>query len=82
MPGSSVKEQASVYSVLNLKNAGFNSAILMNSQPVDMAALEKEFEQYLHAILREIFSASTVFSQTEFPERCRICAFRDLCRKG
>jgi len=74
--------QASVYSILNLKNNSFNSTILMNGQPVDISVLAQEFEQHLHSLLREIFSAATVFSQTEFPERCRICSFRDICRKG
>jgi CRISPR/Cas system-associated exonuclease Cas4 (RecB family) len=73
---------ASVFSILNLKDPGFNMAVRMNSQPVEISVIENEFYRHLQEVLSEIYSPATVFSQTEFPERCQYCPYQAFCRKG
>jgi hypothetical protein len=79
-PGQPI--QSLVYSILNLKNESFNSVVRMNGQPAEISAIGTEFGQHLQTVLHEIYSATTVFSQTEFPERCQNCPYKPFCRKG
>jgi len=73
--------QAVVYSVINLKNESFDPAVRMNNQAYEMPDPGSELEKYLKAVLQEIYSRETVFSQTEFTDRCVYCPYQAICRR-
>lgn len=52
------------------------------AEPVyDFARYEMEFRERLKLLLMEIFSPEIPFTQTEIPDKCTYCDFKDLCRK-
>ncbi|MDR2907939.1 MAG: PD-(D/E)XK nuclease family protein [Bacteroidales bacterium] len=49
--------------------------------PNDFIEISAELENYLTAVLREMFNPDTAFCATETSANCRYCDYLDLCRK-
>jgi hypothetical protein len=47
----------------------------------DFRLVQDEFEERLTKTIEEIFDPVVPFSQTEDPQRCRLCDFRLICRR-
>ncbi len=47
----------------------------------DFAQHEEEFRGRLKELLEEIFHPDIPFRQTEIPEKCLYCDYKDLCKK-
>jgi hypothetical protein len=70
-----------IYALRSLFNEKFNPYFTLEKSPLDFAAISDEFENQLLILLQEIFSVGTVFSQTNFTERCDICAYKTICHR-
>lgn len=73
--------QAVIYAILHFRDEKFRMTVTMEKQPVDVAVVEGELEGHLKDLLEEIFSASAVYGQTEFRERCVTCPYKAFCRR-
>ncbi len=78
-PGSPIA--ASVYSILNLKDARFNPLVRTNGRPAEISEVGDEFGSHLKNLIGEIYSSETLFSQTAFVERCKYCPYNGMCRR-
>ena len=72
---------ATIYAILKLQDETFNPVIRINKQPLRMSEVIDESGDYIKMIIRDIYSQDTVFSQTEFRERCDYCPYKGICRK-
>ena len=72
---------ATIYAILKLQDESFNPVIRINNKPLSMNEVWQETGDYLRSIVRDIYSADTIFDQTEFIERCEYCPYKGICRK-
>lgn len=72
---------ATIYAILKLQDESFNPVIRIATKPLRMNEVWGETGDYLRSIVRDIYSADTVFDQTEFTERCEYCPYKGICRK-
>lgn len=70
-----------IYALRNLFNEKFNPYFKLGNAPLDFTAIADEFESRLSALLQEIFSVGTTFSQTTFTERCTNCPYKTICHR-
>ncbi len=71
-----------IYKIDEFFNEEFSPAVYRNGQPLSYQNVAEEFTDSLTALLEEIFSADTVFDQTENLKHCRLCPYNSICRRG
>ncbi|HPF51526.1 MAG TPA: PD-(D/E)XK nuclease family protein [Draconibacterium sp.] len=73
--------QPAIYSLRKLFDKSFDPEIKMDKQAVDFNEIEVDFEAELNALVSEIYSPDTVFTQTAYIEKCKYCPYKGICRK-
>ena len=53
----------------------------VNKDIVDVRAIEAEFKQHLHSLLKDIFDTEKPFEATDKEERCTYCDFKQICER-
>ena len=64
--------------VFPLKKVNDGMQWLNNGQPIPVEGITM-FEQMLREVLSELFDKNTDFKQTEDRDRCRFCAYKNIC---
>lgn len=71
--------------IYKVRNAYSNLAPLLTCarEPIESYSgdLQREYEELLHATLREIFDEETDFVQTQEHENCKYCDFKIICKR-
>lgn len=64
------------------QNRNESPRLMLGKEPVDdFRILKDEFDAMLRDKLKEIFSTTGNFEQTEIEDNCRYCDFRQLCKR-
>jgi CRISPR/Cas system-associated exonuclease Cas4 (RecB family) len=66
--------------VYPLKKVNEGVRYLNGNQAIPVSGFE-EFERLLLETLREIFDEGKPFVQTEDTDRCRYCAYKEICQR-
>ena len=77
-PGTRTKQ--AIYYVRKLSKPGFDIASRQGKEEVlsyDMVG--QEFEYYLRSCLESLFNTDIPFTQTDIPEICAYCGFKQIC---
>jgi len=78
---SESKVQPAIYALRNLFGKDFNPEIKWNKHEFNWQELEPEFLLNVKNLVGDIYSADTVFKQTEHVEKCVYCAFHTICQR-
>jgi hypothetical protein len=78
---SKIKVQPAIYALRNLFGKDFDPDIKWDKHDFDWQQLEPDFLMNLRDLISEIYSADSVFKQTEHTEKCRFCAYRAICQR-
>jgi len=73
-----------IYSLREIFKDGYNPSLYskeIGNQQVNFISIAAKFEIHFRLILEEIFNIALPFSQTTNPENCKICPYRQICRK-
>ena len=73
--------QPAIYSLRKLFDKSFDPEVKMDKQTVDFREIEVDFESELKALVSEIYSPETFFTQTVYVEKCKYCPYKGICRK-
>ncbi|WP_288369320.1 PD-(D/E)XK nuclease family protein [uncultured Algoriphagus sp.] len=69
-----------IFNIREIYNPEFNPFLQMNGQEIhDYREVEEEFVSGLSAMLGEILNPEVPFSQTEDEEKCKYCAYKEIC---
>lgn len=75
-----VKLLPGLFNRVNLFDEDFRFGLRIGRDYVDDAiSLLPEFEQHIKLLLEELYDPAIPFDQTDNPEVCRICAYRNIC---
>jgi len=66
--------------VYPLKKVNKGIQWLYFGQTISIAGFN-EFEKQLTQVLQDLFDESIPFTQTDDPERCRFCAYKEICQR-
>ncbi len=67
--------------LISMKSASGKPVEVSFSEDQEMDQALQEFETQLGLLLKEMFDVSRPFVQTEDPERCAYCDFKNLCNR-
>lgn len=77
--------ESGIIGLRNLSNGLMSFGIKPERNSIPDRLIDEEklemFEQYLVTLLNDMFDESTPFSQTDKPETCRICDYKDVCNR-
>ncbi|WP_439474283.1 PD-(D/E)XK nuclease family protein [Algoriphagus formosus] len=69
-----------IFNIREIYNPNFNPFLQMKGQEIhDYREVEEEFVSGLSAMLGEILNPEVPFSQTEDEEKCKYCAYKEIC---
>ncbi|NVK49079.1 MAG: PD-(D/E)XK nuclease family protein, partial [Cyclobacteriaceae bacterium] len=69
-----------IFNIREIYNPEFNPFLQMNGQEIhDYREVEEEFVSGLSVMLGEILNKEVPFDQTEDEEKCKYCAYKEIC---
>lgn len=69
-----------IFNVKEIYDPNFSPFLMMEKEEIqDYLQIRAEFENGLRGLLEEIFDPEVPFDQTEDEEKCRFCAYKEIC---
>ncbi len=79
-PDNRKKLKPGIFNVREIYSDKFTPFLTLEKEEIeDYASISEEFEVELKGLITEIFDKSKVFDQTEDVEKCKYCAYKEIC---
>ena len=73
-----------IYSLRGIFEEDFNPSLRSKEigiMPVEFISITGQFETLFRQLLEEIFNPGIPFTQTTIEDNCKICSYRQICRR-
>lgn len=79
-PSNRIPLKPAIFNVKEIYDPKFSPFLMMEKEEIeDYLQIRDEFENELRQLLKEIFDPQVPFDQTTEVEKCRFCAYKEIC---